>query len=189
MSADWGDGMRSLMVLLAVWVFSPTAMAEGLSASHRSLIEGRLASQFQMTRLKAEEEEEKRKLFELPLSGSFKDMARAAARQHGIPPRLFETLVTVESNWKPRAVSRAGAIGLAQLMPDTARRLGVDPWDPGQNLEGGARYLAQQYRRFRDWRLALAAYNAGPEAVAKYNGIPPYRETQAYVRKIMPSLR
>ena len=181
--------MRWILVALLVLAGMPVH-ANGLSSSHRSLIEGRLSSQFQMTRLKAEEEAEKRRtVFEIPASGSFREMARAAARQHGIPPRLFERLVTVESNWKPRAVSRAGAIGLAQLMPDTARGLGVDPWDPRQNLEGGARYLSQQYRRFRDWRLALAAYNAGPEAVVRYDGIPPYRETKAYVRKIMPSLR
>ncbi len=72
-------------------------------------------------------------------------------------------------------------------MPFTARKLGVDPWNPTQNLEGGARYLRQQYDRFRSWRLALAAYNAGPEAVAKYNGVPPYKETQGYVKAILGS--
>jgi soluble lytic murein transglycosylase-like protein len=70
-------------------------------------------------------------------------------------------------------------------MPDTARMLNVNPRVPSQNLEGGARYLAMQYERFRSWRLALAAYNAGPEAVIKYNGVPPFRETQNYVRVIM----
>ncbi len=69
-------------------------------------------------------------------------------------------------------------------MPATARRLGVDPHDPQQNLEGGARYLARQFREFGTWRLALAAYNAGPEAVKKYGGVPPYSETQGYVRAI-----
>lgn len=86
-----------------------------------------------------------------------------------------------------RAVSPKGAIGLAQLMPATARMLGVDPWDPVQNLEGGARYLAAQYRRFGSWRLALAAYNAGPAAVARHGGVPPYRETRAYIAHVYRS--
>ncbi|MGB3554906.1 MAG: lytic transglycosylase domain-containing protein [Jannaschia sp.] len=111
--------------------------------------------------------------------------ARAAARRHGIPEDLFLRLVRQESGWNPNAVSHKGALGLAQLMPATARRLGVDPADPKQNLEGGARYLAMQYRTFGSWRLALAAYNAGPGAVEKHGGIPPFRETQGYVRAIM----
>lgn len=86
-----------------------------------------------------------------------------------------------------RAVSPKGAIGLAQLMPSTARMLGVDPWDPVQNIEGGARYLAAQYRRFGSWRLALAAYNAGPEAVTRHGGVPPYRETRTYIAQIYRS--
>ena len=110
--------------------------------------------------------------------------AKTAASRYGVPVGLFLKLVTQESNWNPVAVSHKGAIGLAQLMPATARKLGVDPRDPRQNLEGGARYLAQQYRRFGSWRLALAAYNAGPEAVERHAGVPPYRETQNYVRII-----
>lgn len=118
-------------------------------------------------------------------SGVYQDMARAAARRHQIPEDLFLRLVRQESGFHPAAKSSKGAIGLAQLMPGTARGLGVNPHDPGQNLEGGARYLRQQYRRFGDWRLALAAYNAGPEAVERYRGIPPYAETQNYVKSIL----
>lgn len=113
------------------------------------------------------------------------DTARAAARRNGIPEDLFLRLVRQESGWNPNARSVKGAIGLAQLMPGTAQRLGVDPTDPRQNLEGGARYLAIQYRTFGSWRLALAAYNAGPGAVEQHGGIPPYAETRNYVRVIL----
>nr|WP_074218884.1 lytic transglycosylase domain-containing protein [Rhodovulum sp. ES.010] len=119
--------------------------------------------------------------------GEFLDHARAAARRHGVPEDLFLRLVQQESAWNPQAVSHKGAIGLAQLMPATARRLGVNPRDPRQNLDGGARYLRTQYDRFRSWRLALAAYNAGPEAVERHGGVPPYRETRNYVRRIWGS--
>ncbi|MFO1106201.1 MAG: lytic transglycosylase domain-containing protein [Amaricoccus sp.] len=117
--------------------------------------------------------------------GLYQDMARAAARRHNVPEDLFLRLVRQESGFSRGAVSNKGAVGLAQLMPETARYLGVNPSDPGQNLEGGARYLSEQYQRFGDWRLALAAYNAGPEAVAQYNGVPPYAETQKYVKAIL----
>ncbi|MCI2398353.1 lytic transglycosylase domain-containing protein [Aliiroseovarius subalbicans] len=119
--------------------------------------------------------------------GTYLPVAQAMARKYGIPEDLFLRLVQQESGWNPRAKSHAGALGLAQLMPATARKLGVDPMDPHQNLEGGARYLRQQYDRFRSWRLALAAYNAGPGAVEKYAGVPPYKETRGYVRAILGS--
>lgn len=112
-------------------------------------------------------------------------MAEAAAAKFGVPKDLFARLVQSESNWDPNAISPAGAIGLAQLMPETAAILGVDPTDPQANLEGGALYLKQQYMRFRSWKLAIAAYNAGPEAVEKYDDVPPYPETQAYVFAIL----
>lgn len=116
--------------------------------------------------------------------GQYLEMARAAARRHGVPENLFLRLVQQESNWNPVAKSHKGALGLAQLMPDTARSLRVDPLDPKQNLDGGARYLKEQYRTFGTWRLALAAYNAGPGAVKKYGGVPPFRETRNYVKVI-----
>lgn len=117
--------------------------------------------------------------------GEYLQAAKDAARRHGIPEDLFLRLVQQESGWNPRARSHKGAMGLAQLMPGTARVLGVDPHDPHQNLDGGARYLSQQYRTFGDWKLALAAYNAGPEAVRKHGGVPPYRETRGYVAAIL----
>lgn len=119
--------------------------------------------------------------------GVYLVMARDAARLHGVPEDLFLRLVQQESNWNPTAKSHKGALGLAQLMPGTARALGVDPHDPGQNLEGGARYLKAQFVKFRSWRLALAAYNAGPGAVEKHGGVPPYRETRNYVKAIWGS--
>ena len=119
--------------------------------------------------------------------GKYLVAARSAAQRHGIPEGLFLRLVEQESAWKSNARSHKGAIGLAQLMPQTAKYLGVNPHDPYQNLNGGARYLAEQYREFGSWRLALAAYNAGPNAVKKYNGIPPYKETINYVEAIWGS--
>ena len=110
--------------------------------------------------------------------------ARAAARKHGVPEDLFLRLVQQESGWNASARSHKGARGLAQLMPGTAAKLGVDPSDPVQNLDGGARYLRMMYNTFGSWRLALAAYNAGPGAVQKYGGVPPFRETKNYVRII-----
>ncbi|MFZ1727210.1 MAG: lytic transglycosylase domain-containing protein [Albidovulum sp.] len=119
--------------------------------------------------------------------GAYLDAAKAAAGRHGVPEDLFLRLVQQESGWNPNAVSHKGATGLAQLMPATASRLGVDPAIPHENLDGGARYLRMMYDRFGDWKLALAAYNAGPEAVEKYGGVPPYSETTAYVKVILGS--
>lgn len=117
-------------------------------------------------------------------NGPYLAMARDAARRHGVPEDLFLKLVQQESGFNPTAVSHKGALGLAQLMPQTAVILRVDPHDPYQNLDGGARYLMQQYRAFGNWPLALAAYNAGPGAVKKHGGVPPYRETQNYIKVI-----
>lgn len=98
---------------------------------------------------------------------------------------LFRANIEIESAYNPNARSRVGAIGLGQLMPGTAERLGVDPRDWRANLDGSARYLAEQLEAFRDARLALAAYNAGPEAIREHGGIPPYRETQNHVQRVL----
>lgn len=152
------------------------------------LIDTRLSSQYSAAA--AETPQGARRAVAIPAfrgsyRGEYLDHARAAARRHNIPEDLFLRLVQQESGWNPRAVSHAGARGLAQLMPDTARLLGVNPDDPLQNLEGGARYLRMMYDRFGDWRLALAAYNAGPGAVEAHDGIPPFQETRDYVRIIL----
>lgn len=117
--------------------------------------------------------------------GAYLEVAKAAARKHGIPEDLFLRLVQQESGWNPGAVSHKGATGLAQLMPGTAKKLGVDINDPVDNLHGGARYLRMMYDKFGSWRLALAAYNAGPGAVEKHGGVPPFAETKNYVKKIL----
>jgi hypothetical protein len=109
----------------------------------------------------------------------------AAAAKYGIPPALFRALVKQESGGNQGAVSPAGAIGETQLMPGTARALGVNPYNRAQNLEGGAKYLRQQLDHFGgNVSKALAAYNAGPGAVERYHGVPPFPETQAYVKAI-----
>lgn len=124
-----------------------------------------------------------------PYRGSYKgeylQVAKQLARKHGVPEDLFLRLVQQESGWNPSAVSHKGATGLAQLMPATARSLGVNINDPHQNLEGGVRYLKMMHSKFGNWRLALAAYNAGPGAVEKYGDVPPYAETKAYVKAIL----
>jgi soluble lytic murein transglycosylase-like protein len=117
-------------------------------------------------------------------NGPWLQVAREAARRHGVPEDLFLRLVQQESGWNTGAVSPKGALGLAQLMPGTAALLGVDPMDPEQNLDGGARYLRMQYNTFGTWPLALAAYNAGPQAVEDHGGIPPYAETRNYVQVV-----
>lgn len=117
----------------------------------------------------------------------FRPMIQQAAKTAGLDPILFEALVDQESSFDPTSVSAAGAQGLTQLMPGTAKMLGVtDPFDPIQSLNGGAKYLSQMMKQFNgDVKLALAAYNAGPGAVKRYNGIPPYKETTDYVQKIL----
>jgi len=113
------------------------------------------------------------------------------AQRHGVSPQLIRAIISVESCFDRMARSSAGAQGLMQLMPDTAKHLGVeDVYDPEQNLSGGIRYFRELQQRYQhDDRLALAAYNAGPAAVDRFNGIPPFRETVDYVRKVMQRYR
>ncbi len=115
-------------------------------------------------------------------------IARAAAR-HGVDSRLADAVARVESGYKPNVVSAKGAMGVMQLMPTTARGLGVDAGDAVQNIEGGVRHLKVLLQRYGgDVVAALSAYNAGPGAVERYGGVPPYAETQGYVRAVLSNL-
>lgn len=118
-----------------------------------------------------------------------KAMIRAAAKTHGVPVSLVQSIASVESGMKTNAVSPKGAIGVMQLMPGTARQMGVDPNDVAQNIDGGTRLMKDLLAKYagdpHQLSKALAAYNAGPGAVAKYQGVPPYRETRKYVLKVL----
>ncbi|WP_417269849.1 lytic transglycosylase domain-containing protein [Celeribacter sp.] len=170
-------------------IFS-TKNRSSIYASQLSVLEGRAAEQYSAS-VSLQPERFGADLagpaYRGAYSGPWLAVARDTARRHGVPSDLFLRLVQQESGWNPNAVSHAGAKGLAQLMPDTARLLGVNINDPAQNLSGGARYLRMMYEKFGTWRLALAAYNAGPQAVEKYGGVPPYKETRNYVRVIWGS--
>ncbi|MBD3403638.1 transglycosylase SLT domain-containing protein [candidate division GN15 bacterium] len=120
-----------------------------------------------------------------PITSRFGEIIDRAAAEHKLDSALIRSVIRAESNGDPQAVSHAGAKGLMQLMDSTAADLGVtDSFDPAQNIAGGTRYLAALLNRFGDLRLALAAYNAGPGAVEKHGGVPPYAETENYVEKV-----
>jgi hypothetical protein len=128
---------------------------------------------------------------DVPGGGDVRGLAAEAARRHGLDPELVLAVVAVESGFRPEAVSPKGAQGLMQLMPGTSRELGVaDPLDPAQNLDGGVRHLGALLSLYDgDLTRALAAYNAGAGAVSRHGGVPPYRETQAYVKKVLDRYR
>ena len=117
------------------------------------------------------------------------ELLTQAARKAGLPPEIVHSVAKIESGYKPNAISPKGAVGLMQLMPGTAATLNANPYDPQQNAEAGAQYLADLLEKYKDDQhqvsKALAAYNAGPGAVDKYKGVPPYRETVNYVNSVL----
>ena len=126
----------------------------------------------------------------LNISGDTNSLIKEAAARYQVDPRLVAAVAQTESGGNQEAVSPAGAVGVMQLMPETAAGLGVNPYAKRQNIEGGAKYLRQMMDTFGgDVQKAVAAYNAGPQAVKEYNGIPPYRETQDYVNKVLDIYR
>ncbi len=112
------------------------------------------------------------------------ELIEKESMQEGVDPNLIRAVIRAESGGKTNSISSKGALGLMQLMPETARLLNVDPKNPRENIKGGIQYLKQMAQKFGDLDKTLAAYNAGPGAVEKYKGIPPYKETQEYVKKI-----
>jgi hypothetical protein len=130
-------------------------------------------------------ESERNLTFPTVTAAPLADPFERAAKAEGLDVKLLRAVAWAESRGRQQAVSAKGALGIMQLMPGTAEQLGVNPFDPDANVHGGARYLAQQLARFRSLPLALAAYNAGPGAVLRWGGIPPYAETQSYVAQIM----
>ncbi len=188
----WGATIAAVLLMSAGPALAETRVSTknraGLFANQLSVLEGRAASQYAGSERLRPKDAVVTPRWTGSYRGVYLDAARSAARRHGIPEDLFLRVIQQESGWNPSALSHKGAMGLAQLMPSTARYLRVNPKDPLQNLDGGARYLKEQFRTFRSWPLALAAYNAGPAAVERFGGVPPYRETRDYVRKIWGTL-
>jgi soluble lytic murein transglycosylase-like protein len=122
-------------------------------------------------------------------TGAIDRTIEKTSKKHGLDSDLVRSVIEVESGFDPNAVSEDGAKGMMQLMPDTAAEMGVDPDDPAQNIKGGTEYLAKQIDEFGNVKEALAAYNAGPGAVKQHGGVPPFPETENYVKQVIDTFR
>ena len=166
---------RTLNLVFIILIFFPLMSKESAMADFLT-IKAILSGKEYVCRPEPEEKKER----------TVKDIIKDAALESGIKYRLLLAVAKKESNLKTTAVSYVGAKGVMQLMPIIIRKYNVtDPFDPEQNVRAGAKYLASLVRRFKSVELGLAAYNAGPSAVVKYKGIPPYKETKYFVRKIL----
>lgn len=191
----WNPSRRARLAGGLLLAMVPALAAGGFTSEARAEVKVRVRNDG--TRMIVDETPVQRavrtagRLVPLPASGEITELIRQHARHQGLSPRLVQSVVQVESGYNPKALSHKGAQGLMQLMPATARELGVEnAYDPDQNLRGGTRYLRQQVDRFGgDLLLALAAYHAGPAAVERYDGVPPYRETRHYVQKVLSLYR
>ncbi|HMS94736.1 MAG TPA: lytic transglycosylase domain-containing protein [Tabrizicola sp.] len=187
------------MVLLPASVMAEGLILSGSSKSRKALfdaqsdlIDGKLAKQYSgSAKYRPDYEEgdaagsEHVPDYAGSYQGEFLEMAKAAAAEHGVPEDLFLRLVQQESGWNAAAGLGEGGARLPQMIPRTARPLGGDIHEPQQKLNGGARYLRMMYDKFGSWKLALAAYNAGPAAVEQHDGVPPFAETENYVTAIL----
>ena len=165
------------------WSFEAEAVRLALASGGEAVVPASLVRGLVPDEIVEEVQAAAREAGATDLSG----LIEQAARRHGLEPALVQAVVAVESGFRPGAVSRKGAMGLMQLMPGTAAELGVaDPLDPDANLDGGSRYLSRLLAEHGgDLRKALAAYNAGPGAVRRHDGVPPYPETRDYVARVL----
>ncbi len=155
--------------------------------THLHIVGGRVALRAEEIVSIEPEEYSPLRAAEAPATTPFEQLIRAAARKHGVDEELISSVITAESAFNPRAISRKLARGLMQLMPATSSQFAVsDAFDPAQNVDAGTRYLKLLLEKYgQDLTLALAAYNAGPDRIAQYGGVPPFSETRAYVRRVL----
>ncbi|WKB35040.1 lytic transglycosylase domain-containing protein [Terrilactibacillus sp. S3-3] len=186
-TANNGVNMASLDSLLLEALLSGTSLTSGTGTNLNSLLPQEISSSSLSPAAASTAGAPALSADKTAANGSYSDIINQMGKKYDVDPKLIQSVIKQESGGHANATSAAGAQGLMQLMPATSQALGVtDPYDPKQNIEGGTKYLKQLLDHFNgDKRLAVAAYNAGTASVEKYNGIPPYSETQAYVNNVL----